>query len=136
MTSTAEPEVGRARKRKEDERLITGRTRWTDNIAMQGTLHMAILRIPMARAQITSIDTAEAKRMSGVHVVVTGRDLAEEQGSLPCAWPITADMASPQAPSIAVDNVRFAGEAVAAVVARSAAEAQDALDAIEIDYED
>lgn len=136
MTSTVEPEIGQARKRKEDERLITGRTRWTDNIAMQGTLHMAILRSPMARARITSIDTAEAKRMSGVHVVVTGRDLAEEQGSLPCAWPITADMASPEAPSMAVDNVRFAGEAVAAVVARSAAEARDALDAIEIDYED
>lgn len=141
MTSTVDPELsggelGRSRKRKEDARLITGRTRWTDNLSAQGTLHMAVLRSPVAHARIASIDTTAARGMSGVEAVITGQDIAEEQGSLPCAWPITEDMVSPNAPAMAVDTVRFAGEAVAVVVARSAAEARDALDAIDVDYED
>src|SRR5690606_23551111 len=136
MTSVQERELGRARRRKEDARLITGRTRWTDNITPAGTLHLAILRSPVAHARITSIDTEEARRMSGVEAVITGRDVADEQGSLPCAWPITEDMKHPAAPALAVDTVRFAGEAVAVVAARSAAEARDALDAIDVEYED
>ncbi len=136
MTATIEPEVGKARLRKEDERLITGRTRWTDNIVLPGMVHMSILRSPMAHARITNIDVSAAKHSPGVIAVLTGADLADEQGSLPCAWPITDDMKSPNAPSIAVDAVKFAGEAVAVVVARSAAEAADALEAIDVDYED
>ncbi|MDI2030662.1 xanthine dehydrogenase family protein molybdopterin-binding subunit [Saccharopolyspora sp. TS4A08] len=136
MTAVAEPELGRSRKRKEDARLITGRTRWTDNLAPSGTLHLAILRSPMAHAKITAIDTEAAKKSPGVVAVVTGRDIADVQGSLPCAWPITEDMKAPQAPPMAVDEVRFAGEAVAMVAARSAAEARDAMDAIDVDYED
>lgn len=136
MTSVAEPELGRARPRKEDARLITGRTRWTDNIAPTGTLHLALLRSPVAHARITGIDTTEARKMSGVHAVLTGQDLADKQGSLPCAWPITEDMAHPSAPPMAVDTVRFAGEAVAMVAARSAAEAHDAMDAIDVDYDE
>jgi aerobic carbon-monoxide dehydrogenase large subunit len=136
MTAVAEPELGRSRKRKEDARLITGRTRWTDNLAPSGTLHLAILRSPMAHAKITAIDTEAAKESPGVVAVVTGRDIADVQGSLPCAWPITEDMKAPAAPAMAVDEVRFAGEAVAMVAARSAAEARDAMDAIDVDYED
>ncbi|RCW43575.1 carbon-monoxide dehydrogenase large subunit [Halopolyspora algeriensis] len=135
-TPGTEPELGRARKRKEDARLITGSTRWTDNMALPGMLHLAVLRSPIAHARIASIDADEARRMSGVQAVLTGRDLADEQGSLPCAWPITEDMKSPQAPPMAVDEVHFAGEVVAVVAARSAAEARDALDAIDVDYED
>ena len=137
MTTTeGGPELGRARRRKEDARLITGRTRWTDNMALPGMLHVAMLRSPVAHARITAIDTAEARGMSGVELVLTGADLAGEQGSLPCAWPITEDMAWPAAPPVAVDTVRFAGEVVAVVAARTAAEARDALDAIDVDYED
>ncbi len=136
MTATAEPEVGRARRRKEDARLITGATKWTDNLQLPGMLHLAVLRSPVAHARITAIDATEATRMPGVLEVLTGSDLADEQGSLPCAWPITEDMLAPPAPSIAVDEVNFAGEAVAVVIARSAAEAQDALAAIDVDYED
>ncbi|RZS30334.1 carbon-monoxide dehydrogenase large subunit [Herbihabitans rhizosphaerae] len=136
MTSTAEPEVGRARLRKEDARLITGRTRWTDNMVLPGMLHMALLRSPMAHARITKIDTTAAREMPGVIAVVTGQDLAEEQGSLPCAWPITEDMKAPDAPAMAVEQVNFAGEAVAAVIARSKAEADDALESIDIDYDE
>ena len=140
MTSTAEPrtesELGRARRRKEDEHLVTGRTHWTDNIVLPGMLHAAILRSPIAHARITHIDVDEAKKQPGVVAVYTGADLAEEQGSLPCAWQITEDMLTPPAPALAVGTVRFAGEAVAVVVARTYYEAHDALDAIDVDYDD
>jgi carbon-monoxide dehydrogenase large subunit len=136
MTATAEPEVGKARRRKEDEHLITGRTRWTDNLVLPGMQHLAILRSPLAHARITGIDTTDARSMPGVVAVFTGADLAGEQGSLPCAWPITEDMKAPPAPSLAVDTVNFAGEAVAVVVARSSYEAHDALEAIVVDYDE
>ncbi|GAA1343602.1 xanthine dehydrogenase family protein molybdopterin-binding subunit [Saccharothrix algeriensis] len=136
MTTAAEPEVGRGRRRKEDARLLTGATRWTDNLRLTGMVHMAVLRSPVAHARITSVDVAGATRMPGVLAVLTGADLAAEQGSLPCAWPITEDMLAPPAPSIAVDEVNFAGEAVALVVARTPHEAHDALAAIDVDYED
>ncbi|MGV9733461.1 xanthine dehydrogenase family protein molybdopterin-binding subunit [Rhodococcus aetherivorans] len=136
MTSTVEPEIGQARRRKEDEHLVTGRTRWTDNLVLPGMLHMAILRSPFAHARITSIDTSEARQRPGVVAVLTGADASPEQGSLPCAWVITPDMKIPPAPSLAVDTVNFAGEAVALVVARSAYEAHDALEAIDVDYDE
>ncbi len=82
---TGESELGRARRRKEDEHLITGRTRWTDNIVLPGMLHAAILRSPVAHARITGLDVSEARGKPGVVAVYTGADLAEEQGSLPCA---------------------------------------------------
>src|SRR3954469_18704352 len=136
MTATAEPEIGKARVRKEDEHLITGRTRWTDNIVLPGMQHLAILRSPVAHARITGIDTTAAQTMPGVVAVFTGADFAAEQGSLPNAWQTTEDMKAPAAPSLAVDTVNFAGEAVAVVVARTAYEAQDALEGIDVDYED
>ncbi|NLU63515.1 xanthine dehydrogenase family protein molybdopterin-binding subunit [Rhodococcus sp. HNM0563] len=134
--SGVEPEIGQSRRRKEDEHLLTGRTRWTDNIVLPGMLHAAILRSPFSHARITGIDVEGAKTLPGVIAVYTGADLAEEQGSLPCAWPITEDQLAPPAPSLAVDTVNFAGEAVAVVVARTAYEAHDALDSIDVDYED
>ncbi|MDX8051227.1 xanthine dehydrogenase family protein molybdopterin-binding subunit [Lentzea sp. BCCO 10_0798] len=136
MTATAEPEIGKARLRKEDARLITGQTRWTDNLQLTGMLHMAVLRSPVAHARITGIDVSRATAMPGVAVVLTGEDFAAEQGSLPCAWPITEDMKSPPAPAMAVDQVNFAGEAVALVIADSAYHAADALEAIDVDYDE
>src|SRR3954470_16799814 len=132
---TAAPEIGSARLRSEDARLITGRTNWTDNIQLPGLLHAAFLRSPVAHARITGINAQEARERPGVVAVFTGADLADEQGSLPCAWPVTEDMVLPDHPPVAVEEVRFAGEAVAAVVARDRYAAVDALDAIDVDYE-
>ena len=129
-------EIGRDRRRKEDHRLITGRTRWTDNIVLPGMLHMAMVRSPFAHARITSIDTSAAKAARNVVTVVTGADVADEQGSLPNAWPITPDQVTPAHPPVAVDRVTFAGEIVAVVVARTAAEARDAADLVDVDYEE
>ncbi|TDE32939.1 xanthine dehydrogenase family protein molybdopterin-binding subunit [Actinomadura sp. 6K520] len=128
-------EVGSPRKRSEDARLITGRTRWTDNMTPAGTLHMAFVRSPHAHARITRVDTSQAKDRPGVVAVFSGADLAEEQGSLPCAWVVTEDMKHPEHPPMAVNEVRYVGEPVACVVARDKYAAVDALEEIDIDYE-
>ncbi|WP_424536959.1 xanthine dehydrogenase family protein molybdopterin-binding subunit [Sphaerisporangium viridialbum] len=128
-------EVGAARRRKEDARLVTGRTQWTDNIQLPGMLYVAFLRSPMAHARVTRVDTSAARSRPGVVAAFSGRDLAGEQGSLPCAWPVTEDIVIPDHPPMAVDEVRYAGEAVACVVATDRYKATDALEAIEIDYE-
>lgn len=95
MTTTSEPqatattpEVGRARLRKEDRRLLTGRTRWTDNLTLPGMVHLSVLRSPVAHATITSIDTEEARAATGVVGVWTGEDLPE-QGAMPTAWTVS-----------------------------------------------
>ena len=99
-------ELGRGRRRKEDAKLVTGQTNWTDNIALPGLLHMAVLRSPMAHAKVLSVDVSAALEMPGVIAAFSGADLAAEQGSLPCAWPVTPDMAHPDHPPLAVDEVR------------------------------
>ncbi|WP_347058476.1 molybdopterin cofactor-binding domain-containing protein [Blastococcus sp. HT6-30] len=134
-TPAPEKEIGKARRRKEDARLITGRTTWTDNMVLPGMLHLAVVRSPVAHARITSVDVSAVREAPGVIAVFTGRDLAEEQGSLPCAWPVTPEMVNPGHPSIAVDQVNHVGEAVAVIVARSKTAAQDAVELADIDYE-
>jgi aerobic carbon-monoxide dehydrogenase large subunit len=139
MTSTQErpaTEIGRDRRRKEDQRLITGRTRWTDNLTLPGMLHIAMVRSPFAHATITGIDVEQAKASPNVVAVLTGKDVAEEQGVLINAWPITPDQKAPTHTPVAVDRVSFAGEIVALVVARSAAEARDAAELVDVEYDE
>ena len=128
-------EVGQPRKRKEDQRLITGRTRWTDNMQLTGMLHLVMVRSPFAHATITAIDVSAAKSAPGVIAVLTGADVKDIQGALPCAWPITADQKSQPHPAIAVDRVAFAGEVVAVVIGRSVTAARDAAELVDVDYE-
>jgi carbon-monoxide dehydrogenase large subunit len=139
MTATQErpaAEIGRDRRRKEDQRLITGRTRWTDNIALTGMLHIAMVRSPFAHATITGIDVEAAKSSPNVVAVLTGKDVAEEQGVLINAWPITPDQKAPTHTPVAVERVSFAGEIVAVVVARSAAAARDAAELVDVEYDE
>src|SRR5271156_5578615 len=126
-------EVGRARLRKEDERLITGQTNWTDNIQLPGMLHIAFLRSPFAHARITSVDVSAARNEPGVIAAYSGADFAAEQGSLPCAWPVTPDIVIPAHPPMATDEVRYVGGAGACGGAGDRYTAADALAAIEID---
>jgi aerobic carbon-monoxide dehydrogenase large subunit len=136
MTEVVEErELGRRRVRKEDAKLVTGQTMWTDNIALPGLLQFSVLRSPMAHAKITRIDVSPALQMPGVIAAFSGADLADQLGSLPCAWPVTPDMVSPAHPPIAVDEVRYVGDAVAVVVARDRYASADALEAIEVEYE-
>jgi aerobic carbon-monoxide dehydrogenase large subunit len=135
-TTAPAAEFGQARKRKEDEHLLTGRTQWTDNITLPGMVHVAFLRSTAAHATISSIDVSAAKSRPGVIAVYTGADLADAHGSLPCAWPVTPDMVAPPHPAVAATEVHHVGEIVAVVVARSKAQAVDAVEGIEVDYTD
>jgi carbon-monoxide dehydrogenase large subunit len=132
----ATAEVGNARVRKEDQRLITGRTKWTDNIQLPGMLHLAMVRSPFAHANIRGIDTSAAADADGVVAVLTGTDLAASQGVNINAWPITADQVTPTHLPVAVERVACAGEIVAVVVARSAAAARDAAELVDVDWEE
>src|SRR6202167_4358455 len=105
QTETPPLEMGRARLRKEDERLITGQTNWTDNIRLPGMLHVAFLRSPYAHARITSVNVSAARTEPGVIAAYCGADFAAEQGSLPCSWPVTPHIVMPAHPSMPVDEV-------------------------------
>ena len=133
--TTREAVVGQPLRRKEDARLVTGRTSWTDNLTVPGMLHMAILRSPMAHAQITRIDVSGAKDRPGVVAAFSAVELGDKLGSMPCVWPVTDDIVMPPYPPLAKDTVRFVGDAVAVVVAQDRYQAADALEAIEVDYE-
>ena len=82
MTTVEETpaEVGKARTRKEDARLITGQTNWTDNMTLPGLVHIAFVRSPYAHARITSVDLTAAREAPGVFAAYSGADFAAEQG--------------------------------------------------------
>jgi carbon-monoxide dehydrogenase large subunit len=132
----AEREIGRDRRRKEDQRLITGRTRWTDNITLPGMLHLAMVRSPFAHANIVSIDTSAAAAATNVVAVLTGADFGAELGVCINAWPLTPEQVTPAHSPLPSDRVAFAGEIVAVVVARSAAEARDAAELVDVEYDE
>src|SRR5262252_2266757 len=134
-TQAAAPELGKARTRKEDARLLTGQTNWTDNIVLPGLLHMCFVRSPFAHARITSVDVSAARSMPGVIAAFSGADFAGEQASLPCGWPVTEDIVMPPHPPMATDEVRYVGEAVAVVIARDRYAAADAIAAVDVNYE-
>ncbi|MFC6239155.1 xanthine dehydrogenase family protein molybdopterin-binding subunit [Longivirga aurantiaca] len=138
MTETVErtdgPAIGRSDRRKEDARLLTGRTNWTDNIQLPGTLHMATLRSSVAHARITRIDTSAATAAEGVFAVYTGADFPDLLGTT-CVWPVTDDINTATMPAICSDTVNFAGDVVAVVLATEQSLAVDALDLIDVDYE-
>src|SRR4028118_407352 len=77
---------GKAIKRREDPRLITGKGNYVDDVKLPGMLHAAVLRSPYGHAKITSINTEAAKQLPGVVAVFTGEEIAQEQNPLPCAW--------------------------------------------------
>lgn len=129
-------EVGQSRRRKEDQRLITGRTRWTDNITPNGCLHVAMVRSPFAHATISGIDTEVAKGSPNVVGVYTAADFGEDLGVCINAWPITPEQVAPAHSPMASDRVSFAGEIVAVIVARSAAAARDAAEQVDVDYDE
>ena len=132
MTTAA---FGRALKRKEDPRLIRGQGTYVEDVTLTGMLHMVLVRSPLAHALIKSIDTSEALKFPGVAAVFTGEDLKEELGSLPCGW-VVPDTKEVPHPPLAVDRVRYVGDAVVAVLAESAAQASDAASVVDVEYEE
>ncbi len=121
--------VGRRVKRREDPFLLTGRVEFLDDIKLPGMLHCAILRSPFARARIESIDTSAAEAIPGVEAIVTGED------ALRWSYPAASSPDGWGGHCLSSTEVRFVGEPVAAVAAQTRAAAEDALEAIEIDYD-
>src|SRR5947208_7826407 len=125
-----EPFVGRPVLRKEDPELITGEAQYIDNWTMPGMVWMALVRPPYVHATIDAIETAEAAAMPGVVGVFTAADL--ELGALPFVWPITEDIKVPVRYPLTGDKIRFAGDAVAVVVAERREQAIDAAELVSI----
>ncbi|GMR17376.1 MAG: xanthine dehydrogenase family protein molybdopterin-binding subunit [Gammaproteobacteria bacterium] len=137
----AENGIGAAVRRKEDHRFITGRGQYTDDISRPRQLYAHMLRSPLAHARISKLDTTAATAMDGVVAVFTGQDMADDGvGGLPCGWGITSadgsPMVEPGHPPIAVDTVRYVGDQVAVVIARSRDLARDASELVEVEYEE
>jgi carbon-monoxide dehydrogenase large subunit len=124
-------------KRLEDPRLITGQAKYTDDFVLPGMAHLAVARSPYAHARIKAIRTKKAAAMEGVLAVYTGKDMKDAGfGGIPCAWVVPgSDTKTPAYPPIAIDIVRYVGNAVAIVVAEDRYLARDAADAVEVDYE-
>lgn len=130
--------IGAPVRRKEDNAFITGRGRYTDDISLPGQLHGYVLRSPVANGRFTIASTDAAREAPGVHLVLTGSDVGH-LGALKSAsmqkQPDGSRAPTRDIPVLCTDHVRYVGDAVAFVVADSRAQAQDAAELIEIDFE-
>ncbi|GAB4143613.1 MAG: xanthine dehydrogenase family protein molybdopterin-binding subunit [Sphingomonadales bacterium] len=141
MTELSLPSFGQSAKRREDDRLLHGRGRYTDDIQLPRQTWACFVRSPHAHARIAAIDIADAKAAPGVVAVYTGKDLADDGiGPMIVGWTVHSADGTPQKASdhraLAVDRVRYAGEAVAVVIAESRDQARDAAEQVMVDYDD
>ncbi|MBB05014.1 MAG: carbon monoxide dehydrogenase [Pseudooceanicola sp.] len=131
--------IGAPTKRREDIRFLTGKGRYSDDIKTYGQAAAVFARSTVANGIIKSIDTSAAEGMPGVLAVFTGEDFVEVGGN-PAGWLINSrdgePMKEPKRPVLAHGKVRHVGDAYAAVIAETEAEARDAAEAIEIDIEE
>jgi carbon-monoxide dehydrogenase large subunit len=140
VSATSETTVGRIIgapvERKEDKKLLEGQAQWVDNMRLPGMVFLGVVRSPYAHARIVRVNVEPALAHADVVAAWSGADLADEwQSSLPCAWIPTEDTNAPSHMPISVDKARYAGDAVAVVVASSRAGAEDAVELVEVEYE-
>ncbi len=133
--------IGQPVGRLEDRRFVTGRGRFLDDLRIDGALHLAVVRSPVAHARIRSVDVTAAEAVEGVVAVVTAERMDPEgRMHIPCLVPLKnrdgSRRADPPRPVLARDRVRHAGEAVAFVVAESRAAAEAAAEAVAVDWEE
>ncbi len=134
------PTIGTPVRRKEDQRFLTGKGKYVDDIKLPNQTYAYIVRSQVAHARIAKLDFAAAAKMPGVVGIFTGKDLeADKVGGLPCGWLVTGKdktpMVEPPHPVLAIDTVRHVGDAVVMVVAETKAQAKTAANAIVIDYD-
>jgi aerobic carbon-monoxide dehydrogenase large subunit len=132
--------IGAAVRRREDQRFITGKGHYTDDVNRPGQCHAYFLRSPHAHAKIKGIDSKAAAAMPGVLAVLTGAELAADKvGNLICGWMITSkdgsQMKMAPHPALAHGKANYVGDAVAVVVAETLAQAKDAAEKVKVDYE-
>lgn len=141
MSDLSDSPIGKPLLRREDQRFLTGAGQYTDDVVLPGQTYGVFLRSPHAHARIRSIDVSRASKAPGVVHIFTGADLAEAKvGGLPCGWLIHSKdgspMKEPPHPVLAQGKVRHVGDQVALVVAESLLQAKDALELIDVDYEE
>jgi aerobic carbon-monoxide dehydrogenase large subunit len=125
--------VGQSVLRKEDDALIRGKGRYTDDVAPSPTLHALVLRSPHAHAKFT-IDATRARGVPGVALILTAEDVGD-LGDLPCLFNLEDDpFTGPPYPILPKDEVRHVGDAIAFVVAETVDAARDAIEAIEVKW--
>jgi len=132
--------VGAAVRRREDQRFITGKGQYTDDINRPGQAYAYFIRSPHAHANVRSIDAAAALKSPGCIAVFTGEDLAKDKvGNLICGWMIHSKDGSPMKagphPALAQGKVRYVGDHVAVVIAETLAQAKDAAELVSVDYD-
>jgi aerobic carbon-monoxide dehydrogenase large subunit len=137
MTATG---IGAAVRRKEDHRFITGKGHYTDDVSRPGQTYAFFVRSPHAHAKIRSVDSRAAAGMAGVLAVLTGKDLADDKiGNLICGWMIHSKDGSPMKmaphPALAATKACYVGDPVAVVIAETLAQAKDAAEKVNVDYE-
>ena len=129
--------IGASVRRKEDQRFLTGRGRYTDDIDRPGQSYACFVRSPHAHAKINGINTDAAQAAPGVRAVLTGDDLqADGVGGIPCGFAPDGAQNAPPRPALAQGKVRFVGDLVALVVAESQSQAKDGAEQVEVDYEE
>src|ERR1700732_1814438 len=132
--------IGAAVRRTEDQRFITGKGHYTDDISRPGQTYAYFIRSPHAHAKIKRIDAGAAKRLPGVLAVLTGAELAADKiGNLICGWMIHSKDGSPMKmaahPAIASGKACHVGDPVAVAIAETLAQAKDAAEKVTVDYE-
>ncbi|HLM08193.1 MAG TPA: xanthine dehydrogenase family protein molybdopterin-binding subunit [Thermoleophilaceae bacterium] len=125
--------VGRPVRRREDERILRGGTRYLDDIDPPGAAHVAFVRSSFAHARITGVNVPDG--LDGVTAVITAADLEGRVSDLPVQGFDGGRVSAEGHPVLARDEVRYAGQPVAAVLAESRALAEDAAELVEVDYE-
>ena len=137
----AEKGIGARVVRKEDQRFITGKGRYTDDINQHGQTHAVFVRSPYAHAKLNGVNKASAESMPGVLAVLDGTDVAADGlGNLICGWAVASKDGSGMKmgphPLLAQGKARYVGDRVAVVIAETHAQAKDAAEALEVDYDE
>src|SRR5687768_2329460 len=131
--------IGSRVQRTEDRRFITGSGMYTDDVCVPRQTYACFVRSPHAHATLGHVDTASARSAPGVLGVFTGADIPDSVGGLPCGWLITdvnaQPMKEPKHPLLAQGKVRHVGEAVAVVIAETLAQAKDAAELVDVQYD-
>ena len=131
--------IGAPVRRKEDQRFITGKGQYTDDINRPGQAYAVFVRSPHAHAEIKGIDASAARKSPGCLAVYTGADTAKDKvGNLICGWMIHSKDGTPMKagvhPVLAQGKVRYVGDHVAVVIAETLAQARDAAEAVQVTY--
>jgi carbon-monoxide dehydrogenase large subunit len=128
--------IGKPVPRKEDAKLLTGQARFIDDLTMPGMVWASVVRSPYAHATIKSVDLSQAREAEGVVDAFSGADLADDwAATLPCVWLVTDDTKQPNHRPLATDKARYQGDGVAVVIAETRAQAKDAAELVEVEYE-